>query len=69
MSDPVLVAIIAAVPATIVAGGAVFLGILNRQGIKDLHISVNSRMDQLLEQKGLASKAEGKAEQRAETSQ
>lgn len=62
MSDPVLIALIAAIPPTMVAGGAVLLGIVNRRGIKDLHIDVNSRMTQLLEQKGIASKAEGRRE-------
>jgi hypothetical protein len=62
MSDPVLIAIIAAIPPTVVAGGAVILGMANRRGIKDLHIDVNSRMTQLLEQKGIAAKAEGRRE-------
>ena len=62
MSDPVLIALIAAIPPTVVAGGAVLLGVVNRRGIKDLHIDVNSRMSQLLEQKGIASKAEGRQE-------
>jgi hypothetical protein len=59
MSDPIWIALIAALPPTMVAAGAVFMGMSNQRGIKDLHVSVNSRMDQLLEQKGLASKAEG----------
>ena len=57
-----IIALIAAIPPTVVAGGAVILGIANRRGIKDLHIDVNSRMTQLLEQKGIAAKAEGRQE-------
>ena len=62
MSDPVLIALIAAIPPTMVATGAVYLGLKNNRGIEDLHISVNSRMDQLLKEHGIASKAEGRRE-------
>ena len=62
MSDPVMIALITAIPPTMVAAGAVYLGLKNHRGIEDLHISVNSRMDQLLKERGIASKAEGRQE-------
>ena len=37
----------------------------NTKKIESVHIAINSRMDQLLEQKGLASEAKGAAEERA----
>jgi len=33
--------------------------------VQEIRISINSRMDQLIEQKGIASKSEGVAEERA----
>jgi len=49
----------------VAALGAVIMSIINSFKIREVHVSINSRMDQLLEQKGLAAKAEGAAEERA----
>jgi hypothetical protein len=49
----------------VAACGAVIMSIINSFKIREVHVSINSRMDQLLEQKGLASRAEGAAEERA----
>ena len=44
--------------------GAVIMGIINSRKIKEVHISINSRMDQMLQMRGEASKAEGVAQER-----
>jgi hypothetical protein len=46
------------------AFGAVILGVFNAMKIREVHISINSRMDQLLSARGDASKAQGAAEER-----
>jgi len=58
MSDLVLVAVIAAVPATIGA----FVGMWNARKIEDVHVAVNSRLSELLALTAKAAHAEGKAE-------
>lgn len=45
--------------AALAAAGAVVLGGINKAKLNELHISVNSRLTELLEQKGKASHAEG----------
>jgi hypothetical protein len=45
--------------ASICALGALILGILNSHKIKEVHVSINSRMDQLLLARSAASMAEG----------
>jgi hypothetical protein len=51
---------------TAAAFGAFVTSLLNRNKIQQVHLSINSRMEELLKQKGIASKAEGKAEAVAE---
>jgi ACT domain-containing protein len=46
--------------------GAVIMGIINSRKIREVHISINSRMDQMLQMRGEASKAEGVAQERKE---
>jgi hypothetical protein len=58
MSDAVLVAIVAAVPSTLTA----ILTVVNKRKIDALHIAVDGRLTQLLEQTAKASRAAGKAE-------
>ncbi len=62
MSDLVLVALISALPPTIVAAGAIVIGIMNKRGIEDLHVAVNSRLTELLELTAKSARAEGKAD-------
>jgi hypothetical protein len=49
----------------IAAVGAVSMSYRNSRKIEQVHISINSRMDQLLKTSGDAMKAEGVAEERA----
>ena len=58
-----LIRLISAVAAT----GAVIMGFVNRRKINEIHISINSRMDELIHQTGLASEAKGAAQQRQDT--
>jgi hypothetical protein len=44
--------------------GAVLLGAMNSRKIREVHISINSRMDQLLQARGEASRAEGVEQER-----
>jgi CHASE3 domain sensor protein len=46
------------------AFGTLILSYFNLQKLKDVHIQINSRMDQLLEKAGLLGKAEGREEER-----
>jgi hypothetical protein len=48
--------------AATAAVGAWACSMRNSYRIQDIHVSINSRMDELLKQTGLASKAEGKVE-------
>jgi hypothetical protein len=48
VNDPVKIALIVATAPTIAAVGAVILGIVNKGGIKEMHMTMNSRLDQLL---------------------
>jgi hypothetical protein len=51
--------------ATLVTAiGALVLGVLNRGSISDVHVAINSRMDELLRVSGIAKKAEGAKEER-----
>jgi hypothetical protein len=45
--------------------GALVIGIINSNRINDVHVSINSRMDQLLLAHGKEQRAEGVAEERA----
>lgn len=48
--------------SALAAIGAVIMSFRNSLKIKEVHISINSRMDQMLAMQGVASKAEGNAE-------
>lgn len=51
MSDPVLIAVVAAAPgiiAALFAGFAAMLAHGAHEGTKDLHVMLNSRLDQLI---------------------
>jgi hypothetical protein len=56
---------IASIVAALAAAGALAVSIDNKVRIKDVHISINSRMDQLLQERGKSSKAEGVTQERA----
>lgn len=62
MTEPVQIAVIAAMPPTIVAGGALIVAIKSKAAIREVHLSVNSRLTQLLEAVSKASHAEGVVE-------
>jgi|KBSMisStandDraft_5_1062788.scaffolds.fasta_scaffold00163_4 hypothetical protein len=49
----------------IIALVAAVASIINARSIKQVHVSINSRMDQLLKLQAEASKAEGAADERA----
>jgi len=53
---------IAAIPPTIVALGAVFMGFVNRKGIKEVHMTMNSRLDELLKTAKALARDEGRRE-------
>lgn len=59
MSENILLAVIVSIPPTIASVVAVIVAIVNSRKIEDLHILINSRLTQLLEQTAKASKAEG----------
>ena len=68
MSEAVIVSLIAAVPASITAIIALFA--LSRVGsvkkdVKDVHLIINSRMDQLLETTAKMSRMAGTADERS----
>jgi hypothetical protein len=48
MSEPIQIAIIVSVPPTIVSLGACITAVKARKAIKEVHISLNSRLDQLI---------------------
>ena len=59
-----MAALIVSVATLVTAVGAVVIGIINSNRINDVHISINSRMDQLLLAHGKEQRAEGAAEER-----
>ena len=68
------IAAVASLISATAAAVAVIMSVLsyrassrNGRKIDDVHVSVNSRMDQLLTQKGLASEAKGAADERSKT--
>jgi hypothetical protein len=65
MSDPVLVAMIAALASLIASATAAFLSLHNAIKIQEVHLSINSRMDQLLKAAEEAAHAKGAADQRS----
>jgi hypothetical protein len=56
----IAVAVIAAVPPTIVATAGLMASLNNADRINQVHLSINSRMDQLV----AASKAQGRQDER-----
>jgi hypothetical protein len=60
ISEAVKIAIIAATPPSVVAMGGVVLGWINRGKINEVHLSINSRLDQLVK----AAHAEGRQQER-----
>jgi len=49
----------------VAAAGALFMSIYNATQINSVHVSINSRVDQLLLERGRSSKAEGVTQERA----
>jgi hypothetical protein len=62
-----LAGLIVSIATLITAIGAVVIGIINSNRINDVHVSINSRMDQLLLAHGKEMKAEGVKEERDRT--
>lgn len=58
---------IASLISAIAAIGAVLMSLRNGRKIQEVHISINSRMDQLLQARGEASMAAGVVQGRSET--
>jgi biopolymer transport protein ExbB/TolQ len=56
MDKNIIIALIAAFPATIVAIGGILALTVLRRDIKEIHVSINSRMSQLID----ASRAQGR---------
>jgi hypothetical protein len=57
-------ALIVSIATLITALGALVMGIINSNRINDVHVSINSRMDQLLKSYGAEQKAAGVSEER-----
>lgn len=62
----IIIALITTLPPTIMALLAWRGGNRNSKAIQEVHLSINSRMDELLKSSKAESKAEGKEEGRAE---
>lgn len=60
MTEAVQIAVIVAIPPTLLAAGALVASVRNGSKIQDVHLSINSRMDQLV----AASKAQGRQDER-----
>jgi len=66
--DPVVeVAVIAAVPSTLVACGGLLLGWLNRAKLTEIHVDINSRITQLLQATSDSSYKSGRADEKQES--
>lgn len=61
MTEAIIVAIVAATPGALVALGALIQGRANGRKADELHISLNSRLTELLKVTAAASHAEGLA--------
>ena len=59
-----LISLIGFVPATIFSLLALLRALKNARAIEDVHVTVNSRLSELLERTAAASRAEGMAEGR-----
>jgi hypothetical protein len=53
------------VVSSVAATGAVIMGIVNSRRIKNVRVSINGRMDQLLEQAKLYARSQGAADEKA----
>lgn len=62
MSDVVLIAIIAAVPPTILAAATLLVGLRTKQTVASHEHKVNSRLDELMRVSQSLAHAEGRAE-------
>lgn len=62
VSDLVIMAMIAAVPPTLMALAAVITSLHTQRKLQDVHNQINGRMEQLIEEVGSTSRAEGRAE-------
>jgi hypothetical protein len=62
---PTLTAI-ASLVSSLAATAAVVSSLLNRKKIDEVHLSINSRMSELLKEKGIAAHAQGREEGLAE---
>jgi hypothetical protein len=63
MTEAVEIALIVAVPPTIASVAAVIMSIKNGTKIQEVHLGINSRMDELVR----ASKAQGRQDERDAT--
>ena len=61
----ILVALIAATPPTIAAVWAIISSKKNGVKIQEIHLSINSRMDELLEATKIAARSQGRADEQA----
>ncbi len=62
MTEAIQVALIASTAPSILAGAALLASLRNKKAIQEIHLSVNSRLSQLIEAVGKAAHAEGMAE-------
>jgi hypothetical protein len=69
MTEALQVALIAATPPSVLAAASLLASLKNKKAIQEVHLSVNSRLTQLLEAVGKAAHAEGMAEGREQTTQ
>jgi hypothetical protein len=60
VTEPVLIALIVSLPPTVAATAALVMSIRNGRKIEDVHISLNSRLSQLLQ----AENAKGRQDER-----
>jgi hypothetical protein len=58
---------VAEILTALAAVAAVVVSLINGKKINDVHISINSRMDQLLRATGIAAKAEGVEQERRQS--
>jgi hypothetical protein len=62
MSESLIVAVIAAVPLIITSTASLITAVKTRKAVQELHLAVNSRLTELLEQTAKASHADGVVE-------
>ena len=66
MSNEIIIALIITIPPTITSLVAVYLAVKSNKAIKEVHLVMNSRLDQLLKSSNAEARAEGKEEGRNE---